>query len=404
VWSAVFVATAISSALASAGSTSPQTERVDIRTTGEPSQGTGILPAVSTDGRYVAFASSLNDLVPADTGGPGRSRDVFVRDRIAGTTTRVSVATDGRQGNHESDTPAISGDGRYVAFVSGASNLVPRDRNKAADVFVHDRAKHETTRVSVSSDGAEGDQGGDAYPAISADGRFVAFASSSTNLAAGATGAFVHDRQTGRTSLAAEGETPISISANGRFVGFRSILTFDDFHWGTFVRDRRTDRTVRVDVSSDERAPRRSSRGGVISANGRYVAFVSDAGQLGDGDDNGGDDVFVRDLRAGVTTRVSIKPDGKPLHRCPRRDEDGVDYVVPCAEGPVISANGRYVAFVSELRAFDRTRYGGVFLHDRRSGTTVRVVDGPWEELAISGDGRYVAFWYDGVFLRGPMH
>ena len=121
----------------------------------------------------------------------------------AGDTTRVSVASDGAQGNGYSYHPSISADGRYVAFESDASNLVSGDTNGARDVFVHDRQGGGTTRVSVASDGAQGN-GGSAHPSISADGRYVAFQSDASNLVSGDTNGwsdiFVYDRQTGQTT------------------------------------------------------------------------------------------------------------------------------------------------------------------------------------------------------------
>jgi archaellum component FlaF (FlaF/FlaG flagellin family) len=121
--------------------------------------------------------------VPGDTNG---TWDVFVHDRVTGQTTRVSVASDGTQGNGHSGSPSISADGRYVAFSSSASNLVPGDTNGRGDVFVHDRLTGQTTRVSVASDGTQGN-GDSWWPSISADGRYVAFASEASNLVPGDT-------------------------------------------------------------------------------------------------------------------------------------------------------------------------------------------------------------------------
>jgi hypothetical protein len=152
-------------------------------------------------GRFVAFLSFAANLVDDDTNG---TSDVFVHDRMSGTTTRVSVNSAGAQGDSRSDDrPAISADGRFVAFASLATNLVDDDTNGSYDVFVHDRMTGTTTRVSVNSAGAQGD-GASTGPAISADGRFVAFSSFATNLVDddtnGTSDVFVHDRITGTTS------------------------------------------------------------------------------------------------------------------------------------------------------------------------------------------------------------
>jgi hypothetical protein len=135
-------------------------------------------PSVSADGRFVAFASSAFNLVPCDTNG---TLDVFVHDRHTGETTRVSVDSNGKQGNSASASPSISADGRFVAFLSLASNLVRGDTNGTQDVFVHDRDTGETTRVNVDSNGNEATNES-ARPSISADGRFVAFGSLASDL------------------------------------------------------------------------------------------------------------------------------------------------------------------------------------------------------------------------------
>lgn len=153
-------------------------ERVSVAsdgTQGNGSSGAWELPsiALSADGRFVAFVSHASNLVPGDTNGVA---DVFVRDRLTSATTRVSVASDGSQGNDsvESYGLALSADGRFVAFVSRASNLAPGDTNGVADIFLHDRLTVETTRVSVATDGTQADQRS-RNPVLSADGRFVAF-------------------------------------------------------------------------------------------------------------------------------------------------------------------------------------------------------------------------------------
>ena len=195
---------------------------------------------ISADGRYVAFGSRANNLVLGDTNGVW---DIFVRNRVLGTTERVSVDSSGNQGNLGSlggdiqTCPAISFDGRFVAFASAATNLVAGDTNGILDVFVHDRQTGITERVSVDSAGGQTDA--ESYaPAITDDGRYVVFTSRATNLAAGAThgyqNVYVHDRLSGKTELLSvdgtglvgdSNSSPGSISADGRSVAFWSWAT-----------------------------------------------------------------------------------------------------------------------------------------------------------------------------------
>src|SRR2546428_413238 len=159
------------------------TDRVSVASDGTQANAGNADSAISADGRFVAFTSSATNLVPGDSNAVA---DVFVHDRMTATTERVSVASDGTQANGASDRAAISGDGRFVAFRSSASNLVPGDTNGALDVFVHDRETGETTIASIASDGTQGN-GSSSRPSLSADGRFVAFTSSASNLVPGDT-------------------------------------------------------------------------------------------------------------------------------------------------------------------------------------------------------------------------
>jgi Tol biopolymer transport system component len=170
------------------------TQRVSASSTGAQGLGYSDDPALSADGRYVAFSSEASNLVPGDT---NDTYDVFVRDQQTGTTSRVSVSGTGEQGSDYSYDPAISADGRYVTFASGAWNLVPGDTNDTTDVFVRDRRTGTTGRVSVSGTGEQGN--GESFsPVLSADGRYVAFDSDASNLVPGDTNdtndVFVRDR------------------------------------------------------------------------------------------------------------------------------------------------------------------------------------------------------------------
>lgn len=322
------------------------TELVSQNTQGDLALGTSEWPSLSADGRYLAFQSTAWNLVDDDGNGV---TDIFVRDMRLKTTSRVSVDSLGVEGDADSEWPSLSADGRFVAFLSAASNLVPGDTNGAQDVFVHDRETGQTTRVSVDSAGAQGDADSYFDPRISADGRYVAFASYAGNLVA--------DDDNGQLDV--------------------------------FVHDRHLAITSRVSVDSFGRQGNAYSWLPDISADGRFVSFASGAGNLVDGDDNGVVDVFVHDRVTGQTTRVSVDSAGN--------GGDGE------SSYPRLSANGRFVAFhsqASNLVANDTNEYFDVFVHDRETGQTSCVSgnsagvenDGNAELPVISGDGRYVAF------------
>jgi Tol biopolymer transport system component len=260
----------------------------------------------------VTFDSYATNLVPGDT---NNARDVFVHDRVTGETTRVSVDSAGNEGNGDSAyfSPWISADGRYVAFPSEATNLVPSDTNAATDVFVHDRVTGETTRVSVGSTGEQGD-GSSWYPSMSADGRYVAFMSTATNLVTGDTNdegdVFVHDRATGETTRVSvdwQGNQARyrswnpSMSADGRYVTFHGggTLTPDanPSALNVFVHDRLAGETRLVSLELNDMASIWSkgwSDYASISANGRFVAFESSDPFLVPDGNNGKEHVFVR--------------------------------------------------------------------------------------------------------------
>jgi len=360
-------------------------------------------PSISANGRYVAFASVASNLVSGDTNG---FPDIFVRDTQTSTTTRVSVDSGGNEANGPSYDPSISADGRYVAFASGASNLVSGDTNGEQDIFVRDTQTSTTTRVSVDSGGNEAN-GLSLDPSISANGRYVAFASVASNLVSGDTNGFpdifVRDTQTSttfRVSVDSGGNEANgrsfapSISADGRYVAFWSVasnLVSGDTNGAAdiFVRDTQTSTTTRVSVDSGGNEANGPSYDPSISADGRYVAFVSEASNLVSGDTNGYQDIFVRDTQTSTTFRVSVDSGGTQAN--------GFSFA------PSISADGRYVAFVSEasnLVSGDTNGYQDIFVRDTQTSTTFRVsvdsggtqANGISSALSISADGRYVAF------------
>ena len=268
--------------------------------------------ALSVTGRYVAFSSLASDLV--GTGNDTNSSyDIFVYDRQTADTT-VASKTSGTfslkvaNANNNSFDPAISADGRYVAFDSDATNLVPTDlvADFSSDIFVHDRTLNTTERVSVALAGAP--RTGDSFkPSISADGRFVSFYSSAANLVAGdvngVADVFLYDRNadtTTRVSGASGGAVfGNAVSDNGARVAFESPpggALKQIFVWTS------------PGPATAITAGNGDSRVSGISGNGRFVVFDSDAPNLVAGDNNGVTDVFVHDLSAGTTTRVRQEP------------------------------------------------------------------------------------------------
>ena len=284
------------------------TERVSVDSSGAEADADCLDPVISADGRFVAFDSAATNLVAND----GAGVDVFVRDRQAGTTARVSVDSSGAESNGDCTLPSISGDGSLVAFVSTASNLVAGDLNGVQDAFVHDRGSGATERVSVDSSGVEANDRS-FHVALSEDGQVAAFDTSATNLDALDDSnplnvvVFAHDRATGATERVSVGSggtltsldsTLGSVSADGRIVAFASagILVGDDSgaFWDVFVHDRLTGITSRVSVDSAGAEADGASSLPAITPDGKSVAFSSDAANLVAGDGNGSGDVFVR--------------------------------------------------------------------------------------------------------------
>jgi Tol biopolymer transport system component len=328
--------------------------RVSVDSSGVEGNAASDTPVISSDGRFVAFLSTATNLT-SDTARILEPQ-VFLHDRATGTTECISVSTSGAVGNRSCYTPAITSDGRYVAFATDATNLVPAGGTGFFEIYLRDRVTHKTERVSLPSTGNPQD-GDSFFPAISADGLIVAFESSSSNLV---------DNDTNRT-------------------------------WDVFVRDRSMSRTELVSLSSFGQPGDSDSRDPSISDDGTLVAFDSESNNLVANDRNGYQDVFVRDRSAGTTGRVSVDSSGG----------EG-DYY---SSLPSISADGSCVAFESwsdNLVANDTNRETDVFVHERTSGVTERVsVDAAGGELhydrseyaSISGDGSLVSFtsWANNV-------
>ncbi len=382
-------------------------ETVSVDSLGALGNAGSTFSALSADGRFVAFTSRASNLVPGDTNGVD---DVFLRDRVNGDTWRMSVGPAGVEANAMSVAPAISGNGEVIAFVSSATNLVAGDTNGRLDVFVHDRMTGMTSRVSVASLGLEV-SADSLSPSLSHDGSRVVFASSAGDLVAGDTNmtfdVFLHDRPTGvttRLSVDSNGTEANSvslaprISPDGLVVAFHSAATNlvasdVNFNFDVFVHDLPTGSTEMVSVDSAGVQGNFQSMAGCLSADGRFVAFDSDATNLVAGDTNFRTDVFVRDRQTGMTERVSVATGGTEAN-----GQSG--FVDP----PSVSVDGRFVAFASgatNLVAGDGNNVVDMFVHDRMSGETTRVSvasDGTegnapaahWPSL--SGDGSVVVF------------
>lgn len=395
--------------LSSAGM-AQSTTRVNVGALGVEANSQSASPGVSADGRRVSFQSSATNLVPAAT---NPYFDVYVRDPAAGTTSLASASPGGAEGDSGSYVPALSADGRWIAFMSLASNLGPADANPLFDVYVRDLVTGATAMVSVDSGEIQPTIGASGWPAISWDGRYVAFESTSTSLVSGDTNGsrdvFVRDVVMGTTVRASVDSAGIqgdsssmaaSISGDGRFVVFESsasnLVAGDTNGWADiFVRDLVAGTTVRVSVGPGGAEADGRSYQPAISADGRTVAFASTATNLVAGDTNGWCDVFLRELPTGTTRRVSVGAGGV---------EGDADSAEELAYAPVsISVDGRFVAFESRatnLVPADTNGTSDIFVHDRLTGTATREsVDtvatqsnGASYAPVISADGRWIAF------------
>ena len=430
----VLVAAALSALLVLGVSPSamaaPTTDRVSLSSANAQGNGhTGAGSATSKNGRIVAFESSASNLVANDL---NASQDIFVRNRKSGKTTRVSLRTNGGEANDDSFTPQISDSGRFVAFTSIATNLAQVDSNGVADVFVHDRKTKKTKRVSTRSNGAEAN-GESTLGGISASGRFVVFSSNATNLTPGdgngASDVFVKDRKTRkikRVSVRSNGAQGNSdsflptISPDGHYVSFTSNATnlVPNDSNGTldvFRHNRGNGKTLRVSLASNGAQGNGPSELSDVSNNG-IVAFASFATNLVNNDTNGFWDAFVRNVGTGKTRRVSLSSAGA--------QGDGHSGIFSI---PRISADGTRIAFDSlatNLVAGDTNANLDVFLHNRSNQTTRRIsvrFDGTeGNAAALVGDlassGRFVSFFssstnlvggdtnaFNDTFIRGPI-
>lgn len=322
------------------------TELVHASSLGAPGTDASYYPSLSDDGRFAAFDSTASNLVPGDTNG---GVDGFVRDRWTGRTTRVTVSSGGAQANGPAGDVLISADGRFIAFDSSATNLVPGDLNAQYDAFVHARESGTTELVSLAQGGALGN-GASFNPSISGDGRFVSFRSKATNL------------------------VPLDTNA----------------HDDVFLRDRALGTTRRISVDSAGLESNHRSIAGGIAADGSLASFWSIATNLVPDDTNGVGDVFVHLIDEALTLRVSLAQDGA--------QGNGASI------NPMVSGDGQRISFeslASNLVAGDTNGVSDVFVRELGGAQTVLVsrgllgapANGPSSHASISGDGRFVAFY-----------
>lgn len=413
------------------------TTRVNASNGGDPDH-TSFDPCLSADGRRLVFTSAASDLVPGAIDGNGVT-DIYVRELDTGVTRRVSMSFNGSETFAPSRMATISADGSTVAFASGDPTLVPGDVNQHWDVFVVDLASGATELVSRSSQGVLGN-GSSFFPALSADGRYVAFETLARNFVAGDTNfrwdVYRHDRFTGETELVSRTPTGRggnhnsggnfqdgpSISADGRTVAFWSrasdLVPFDTNNMGTsmpfcdvcgddiFVFDFALGSMQRLSVTPFGAESNAASYNPSLSADARFVAFESAASDLIASDTNGACDVFVVDRDSDgngvydepgtwLTQLVSVASDGAQGNAW----SGGTPFT---RRGPTISADGKVVIFTSEasnLASGDAPHTSDLFRHDLSSGVTTCVsVDlignpaGLSFDSAPSHDGAVCAF------------
>lgn len=378
-------------------------QRVSLSRLGTEGNSDSFAASISGDGRYIVFLSTADNLVEDDLNG---FQDVFLYDRVENETSRLSMGFNGREANGPSSEARISRDGRFVVFVSEASNLVQGDNNGFADVFLLARESGEIRLVSVAADGTQGNDRS-VQPDISTQGRFVTFISLAENLHAGdsngVSDAYLYDSETGTLELASvnsAGEQANQtskyavVSSNGRYVAFQSKATNlveGDYNnmYDIYVRDRQQGVTTLVSRGVDGVVGNMESQRPSLSDDGRYVAFESWASNLVSGDENYNSDVFVADRATGRMTLISVGNDGQQA-----------DHV---NGGAVISGDGRYVAFSSlagNMAEGDNNQAFDVYVRDRHVGRTQLVSvnlngqagSGASISPSLAAGGNYIVF------------
>jgi hypothetical protein len=331
---------------------------------------------ISADGRYVVFQSEAGNLVPNDFNG---RYDIFRRDLATGVTELASVGTTGNSANGLGLSPAVSGDGRFVVWSSDATNVVANDTNGTWDVFLRDMVAGVSTRLSLDAGGNQALLRSD-QPRITPDGRFVTFESDADLIPADTNGlkdCYALDRSTGTLSLVsvtAAGVLGNSISYaaqpsdDGRFVCFFSsasnLVAGDTNNWAdVFWKDLQTGTLLRVNVSTAGVQANNESIWPSISGDGQVVTYCSVANTLVGGDTNGQWDLFAFDVPSGTTTRLNLQPNGAQANSYVRSPTS-------------LTFDGRFVIYASlssNLVAGDTNGFQDIFVRDRLLSSTDRV-------------------------------
>lgn len=379
------------------------TRLISLTPDGAPGDNDSNGPSLSSDATLIAYSSAADDLVAGDTNG---AYDVYLFNRADASTTRLSHATDGGEPDSDCYGAVLSGGGRFVVFESRASNLVTQTTNGKLQLYLYDRQKDATSLVSQNAAGA-GANGDTQHAAIDASGRYIAYVSVATDLVAGDTNGaadvFLFDTRTGATSLvthAADGSPAnsdsyeVAISANGSVIAVSSYATnliAGDTNGASnvFAIDRRTGQVELVSVNRDGAPADENSNGPRLSPDGSYVGFSSVADDIAGHDDNQVSDVYLRNRAAGVTRLISRAADGESAN---------ADSYVES-----ISNRARIVTFFSWstdlVDAVDTNTSPDVFLRDRRTGISLvsKTPSGAAGDAASDGSvvdlrGRVVAF------------
>lgn len=357
-----------------------------------------LAPAISANGRFVAFASEADNLVASDTNG---LKDIFRQDRQSGQIMRITGTWVELEANGESRRPAITANGSVIVFESMADNLGPQDTNAFWDIYAYNVATREMIVVSA------GGNGNSVHPAVSADGRYITFVSLADNLVPadtnGKSDIFVYDTVGGDIQRVSVGEAGIqsnnttmypAISADGQYITYQSRAdnlagSGNGYYFDIFLYDRTTGQTSLVSQNAAGVIGNHESQRPAISSDGRYIAYESWADNLVPNDNNGVSDIFVYDRLSETVERVSLHTNGS--------ETNGV------SGSPDISMNGRYVTFASlanNLATSDFNETYDVFVHDRDTDETALVSFNERREAAngssmganMAGGGRFIVF------------